>query len=111
MGYEAAFEILGDPTRRAIVERLRRGPAPVVDIATGLPVSRPAVSKHLKLMLDAGVVRMRPSGTRHLYELDLSALDEARRWLDAFWEASLQRFKETVERDKKKERKGRADGS
>lgn len=98
MGYEAAFDILGDPTRRAIVERLRRGPAPVVDIATGLPVSRPAVSKHLRLMKEAGVVRMRAKGTRHLYELDLSKLEEVRRWLDGFWDESLRRFKDRAEK-------------
>jgi DNA-binding transcriptional ArsR family regulator len=98
MGYESAFDILGDPTRRAIVERLRRGPAPVVDIATGLPVSRPAVSKHLKLMREAGVVRMHENGTRHVYELDLNALDEVRRWLDRFWDESLKRFKAQAER-------------
>ena len=102
MGYEAAFDILGDPTRRSIVERLRRGPAPVVDIATGLPVSRPAVSKHLKLMKDAGLVRMRTSGTRHLYELDLDALDAVRRWLDRFWDDSLKRFKQQAERKGKR---------
>jgi DNA-binding transcriptional ArsR family regulator len=102
MGYEAAIEILSDSTRRAIVDRLRRGPAPVVDIATGLPVSRPAVSKHLRLMLDAGVVRMQTNGTRHLYELDLDTLDEVRRWLDGFWEKSLERFKEEAERRPRK---------
>lgn len=101
MGYEAAFDILGDPTRRAIIDHLRKGPAPVVDIATGLPVSRPAVSKHLKLMREAGVVRMREEGTRNLYELDLNTLDEVRRWLDGFWEKSLQRFKERVDRERK----------
>jgi DNA-binding transcriptional ArsR family regulator len=100
MGYEAALEILADPTRRTIVERLRRGPAPVVEIATGLPVSRPAVSRHLRLMKEAGVVRMHTRGTRHLYELDLAKLDEVRRWLDGFWETSLQRFKKQAERKK-----------
>jgi DNA-binding transcriptional ArsR family regulator len=98
MGYEAAFDILGDPTRRAIVERLRRGPAPVIDIATGLPVSRPAVSKHLKLMRDAGMVRMRTQGTRHLYELDLKSLEQVRSWLDGFWDESLRRLKAQAER-------------
>ncbi len=98
MGYEAAFDILGDPMRRAIVERLRRGPAPVVDIATGLPVSRPAVSKHLRLMREAGLVRMRINGTKHLYELDLNELDAVRRWLDRFWDDSLRRFKQQAER-------------
>jgi DNA-binding transcriptional ArsR family regulator len=99
MGYEAALEILADPTRRTIVDRLRRGPAPVVDIATGLPVSRPAVSKHLRLMLDAGVVRMRINGTRHLYELDLASLDAVRSWLDGFWDDALQRFKAEADND------------
>jgi len=98
MSYEAAIEILADPTRRAIVNRLRRGPAPVVDIATGLPVSRPAVSKHLRLMLEAGLVSVTRDGTRRLYELDLNKLDEVRRWLDGFWEDSLQRFKRQAER-------------
>jgi DNA-binding transcriptional ArsR family regulator len=102
MSYEAALEILADPTRRAIVDRLRRGPAPVVDIATGLPVSRPAVSKHLKLMLGAGLVTVRESGTRRLYALDLEKLDEVRHWLDGFWEDALQRFKRRAERDKTK---------
>lgn len=102
MSYEAALQILADPTRRAIVERLRRGPAPVVDIATGLPVSRPAVSKHLKLMLGAGVVTVTEAGTRRMYALDLKKLDEVRRWLDGFWEESLQRFKQRAERDKAK---------
>lgn len=99
MGYEAAFDILGDPTRRSIVERLRRGPAPVIDIATGLPVSRPAVSKHLKLMREAGLVRVHVQGTRHLYELDLSALSEVREWLDRFWDDSLKRFKAQAEKE------------
>jgi DNA-binding transcriptional ArsR family regulator len=97
MGYEAALEILADPTRRTIVERLRNGPAPVVDIASGLPVSRPAVSKHLKLMLDAGLVTVKEDGTRRLYALDLNALDEVRKWLDRFWEDALQRFKRQAE--------------
>jgi DNA-binding transcriptional ArsR family regulator len=97
MGYEAALEILADPTRRTIVERLRRGPAPVVDIASGLPVSRPAVSKHLKLMLDAGLVTVREEGTRRLYALDLNKLDEVRQWLDRFWEDALTRFKKQAE--------------
>jgi DNA-binding transcriptional ArsR family regulator len=102
MGYQATLEILADPTRRTIVDRLRRGPAPVVDIATGLPVSRPAVSKHLKLMLEAGVVRMHANGTRHLYSLDLDTLDEVRDWLDGFWDDALQRFKKQAERKPKK---------
>jgi DNA-binding transcriptional ArsR family regulator len=111
MSYQSALEILADPTRRTIVERLRAGPAPVVDIATGLPVSRPAVSKHLRLMLDAGVVRMRTNGTRHLYELDLNTLDEVRRWLDGFWDDALRRFKTHAEQaeEKRPRKQGKGD--
>jgi DNA-binding transcriptional ArsR family regulator len=98
MGYEAALEILADPTRRTIVERLRSGPLPVGRIAEGLPISRPAVSKHLRLMKEAGVVLMREEGTRNLYELDLRAIDQVRRYLDGFWEDALARFKTEAEK-------------
>jgi DNA-binding transcriptional ArsR family regulator len=97
MGYQATLEILADPTRQALVERLRAGPVPVGQLADGLPVSRPAVSKHLRLMKDAGVVRMTEEGTRNFYELDLRTLDEVRRYLDGFWDASLKRLKESAE--------------
>ena len=89
MGYQLALEILADPTRRTLVERLRPGALSVGELAAGLPVSRPAVSKHLRLMRQAGVVRMTQDGTRNLYELDLRTLDEVRRYLDSFWDASL----------------------
>lgn len=105
MGYQATLEILADPTRRAIVDRLRAGPRPVGKLAAGLPVSRPAVSKHLRLMKAAGVVRMTEDGTRNLYELDLRTLGEVRRYLDGFWDASLQRFKKAAESSTKKGRK------
>ena len=98
MSYGSTLEILADPTRRTIVEKLRLGPATVQAIADGLPVSRPAVSKHLKLMLEAGVVRVEANGTRHFYEIDLRKIDEVRRYLDSFWDASLQRYKEAAER-------------
>jgi DNA-binding transcriptional ArsR family regulator len=97
MGYQATLEILADPTRQALVERLRAGPVPVGQLADGLPVSRPAVSKHLRLMKDAGVVRMTEEGTRNFYELDLRTLDEVRRYLDGFWDASLKRLKKSAE--------------
>lgn len=89
MGYQSTLAILGDPTRQVLVERLRRGPTPVGKLAAGLPVSRPAVSKHLRLMKEAGVVRMTEDGTRNLYELDLGSLDELRGYLESFWDASL----------------------
>ena len=97
MSYQATLEILADPTRRAIVDRLRTGPRPVGQLAAGLPVSRPAVSKHLRLMKEAGVVRMTADGTRNFYELDLGTLDEVRRYLDGFWDASLRSFKQAAE--------------
>jgi DNA-binding transcriptional ArsR family regulator len=97
MSYQATLEILGDPTRQALVERLRSGPLPVGELAAGLPVSRPAVSKHLRLMKDARVVRMTEEGTRNFYELDLQTLDEVRRYLDGFWSASLERLKKSAE--------------
>jgi DNA-binding transcriptional ArsR family regulator len=97
MGYQSTFEILGDPTRQALIERLSAGPLPVGELAAGLPVSRPAVSKHLRLMKNAGVVRMTEEGTRNYYELDLQTLDEVRRYLDGFWKTSLQRFKNAAE--------------
>ena len=98
MSYETTLEILADPTRRAIIERLRAGPVPVTVLAEGLPVSRPAVSKHLRLMREAGVVRMTEQGSRNLYRLDLAALDEVRTYLDGFWDAALRSFKRAAER-------------
>ena len=98
MGYQATLEILADPTRRRICERLRKGPQPVGRLAQGLPVSRPAVSKHLRLMKEAGVVRMTEEGTRNLYELDLRTLDQVRRYLDGFWDTALERFKAAAEK-------------
>ena len=98
MGYQATLEILADPTRRTLVERLRSGPLPVGKLALGLPVSRPAVSKHLRLMKEAGVVRMTEDGTRNLYELDLRSLDQVRRYLDGFWDVALERFKQQAEK-------------
>jgi DNA-binding transcriptional ArsR family regulator len=102
MGYQATLEVLADPTRQVLVERLRGGPMPVGKLAAGLPVSRPAVSKHLRLMKEAGVVQMTEDGTRNLYELDLGSLEELRRYLDRFWEGSLERFKSAAEQSYEK---------
>ena len=106
MGYQATLEILADPTRRTLVDRLRSGPLPVWELAAGLAVSRPAVSKHLRLMKEAGVVRMTEEGTRNFYELDLRALDEVRRYLDRFWDESRASFKRAAESSPKKGRRG-----
>jgi DNA-binding transcriptional ArsR family regulator len=97
MGYQSTLEVIADPTRQSLIERLRTGPLPVGKLAAGLPVSRPAVSKHLRLMKDAGVVRMTQEGTRNFYELDLETLDEVRQYLDGFWDVSLRRFKKAAE--------------
>jgi len=97
MGYQATLEVLADPTRQKLVEQLRDGPRAVGELAAELPVSRPAVSKHLRLMKNAGLVRMTEAGTRNLYELELEALDELRRYLDGFWDSSLKRFKNAAE--------------
>ena len=98
MGYQATLEILADPTRQTLVERLREGPLPVGVLAADLPVSRPAVSKHLRLMREAGVVRMTEDGTKNLYELNLQTLEDLRRYLDRFWDNSLKRFKDVAEK-------------
>ena len=100
MAYQDAFAALADPTRRAVFERLRAGPVSVGEIAAGLPVSRPAVSQHLKALRDAGLVRHEVDGTRRLYEVDPKGLGELRSWLDRFWSDSLAAFKAEVERPK-----------
>jgi DNA-binding transcriptional ArsR family regulator len=105
MGYQTTLEVLGDPTRQVLIERLRTGPLPVGKLAAGLPISRPAVSKHLRVMKEAGVVRMNEEGTRNFYELDLQTLDEVRRYLESFWDTSLKRFKKTAEASYKTRKK------
>jgi DNA-binding transcriptional ArsR family regulator len=93
MAYEQALAALSDPTRRAVFERLHRAPASVGEIAQALPVSRPAVSQHLKALKLAGLVRDRPQGTRRVYHIDPDGLGELRRWLDQFWDEALAAFK------------------
>lgn len=91
------MQCLGDPTRRRIFERLRAGPKSVGIIADGLPVSRPAVSQHLKMLKDAGLVKDRSEGARRVYYIDPDGLGELRRWLDQFWDGALEAFKNEVE--------------
>jgi DNA-binding transcriptional ArsR family regulator len=88
---------LADRTRRSIVERLAHGPLAVGELARDLPVSRPAVSQHLKVLKRAGLVRDRAAGTRRVYQLDPSGLQALRADLDRFWVQALAGFKETVE--------------
>jgi DNA-binding transcriptional ArsR family regulator len=88
---------LGDPTRRAIFERLADRPQAVGELARDLPVSRPAVSQHLKVLKDAGLVIDRPVGTRRIYQLDPEGVDALRAYLDQYWNRALMAFKATVE--------------
>jgi DNA-binding transcriptional ArsR family regulator len=91
------LDALGDRTRRAILERLRDGPKPVVEIARGLPVSRPAVSQHLKILKEAGLVVDRAEGNRRLYTVDADGLAALRSFLEFFWQDALSRFIEVAE--------------
>jgi DNA-binding transcriptional ArsR family regulator len=88
---------LGDPTRRAIFERLADRPRSVGELASELPVSRPAVSQHLKVLKDAGLVVDRRAGTRRIYELDPNGVGALRGYLDQFWNKALAAYKAAVE--------------
>lgn len=88
---------LGDPTRRAIFERLADGPAAVGELAHALPVSRPAVSQHLKVLKQAGLVTDRQAGTRRIYSLDPSGIGALSAYVDRFWNRALDAFKTAVE--------------
>ena len=94
---EDGFAALGDPTRRAIVESLARGPRAVGELAAELPVSRPAVSQALKVLKDAGLVSERPAGTRRIYRLNPTAVAALRDQLDTFWSRALTSYGEAVE--------------
>jgi len=96
---EQGLSALGDPTRRAIFERLGDHPQAVGDLARGLPVSRPAVSQHLRVLKDAGLVIDRPAGTRRIYQLDPDGIGALRAYLDRFWNQALAAFKAAVEQD------------
>ena len=94
-----AFAALGDPTRRTIFERLAARPMAVGKLAERLPVSRPAVSQHLKVLKDAGLVIDLRAGNRRIYRLDPDGVGELRAYLDRFWNRSLTAFKAAVEED------------
>lgn len=100
MAYEQALHALADPTRRAIMERLRHGPSPVGRLAEGFPVSRPAVSQHLSVLKRAGLVSERRIGTRRVYSVELRGFSELRRYLDRFWDDVLRAFKNEVEKER-----------
>jgi DNA-binding transcriptional ArsR family regulator len=88
---------LGDPTRRAIFERLAERPRAVGELARGLPVTRPAVSQHLRVLKDAGLVIDRPAGARRIYQLDPDGVGELRAYLDQYWSRALAAYKTAVE--------------
>jgi|SRR5688572_12749394 len=94
---DAAITALGDPTRRAIFERLADGARPVGELARELPVSRPAVSQHLKVLKAAGLVVDRQVGTRRLYQVDPRAVGALKAYFDAFWDQSLAAFRDEAE--------------
>jgi DNA-binding transcriptional ArsR family regulator len=98
--HEVVLDALGDRTRRAILERLRDGPKPVVEIARDLPVGRPAVSQHLKVLKQAGLVSDRAVGTRRVYQVDREGLQAAQRYLGSFWSDALSRFRQAAEGDR-----------
>jgi DNA-binding transcriptional ArsR family regulator len=98
MAYSTALSALADPTRRRVFERLRSGPKAVGAIARGMPVSRPAVSQHLKVLKKAGLVTDRQEGTRRVYYIDPQGLGALRAWLDRFWDQALAAFQAEMER-------------
>ncbi len=102
---EGIFDALGDPTRRAVLARLRGGPRSVGAIAAGMDVSRPAVSQHLKVLQAARLVTARAEGTRRLYAINTRGIETARKWLDRFWDEALAAFKVAAEREAAEERK------
>jgi DNA-binding transcriptional ArsR family regulator len=98
------FQALADPTRHAIFSRLKQGPLAVGELAEGLPVSRPAVSQHLRVLKDAGLVSERRNGTRRVYRIEPQGLLALRKSIDRMWEDALEAFRIAVEREEMEER-------
>src|SRR5258706_10923402 len=96
-----AFNALGDPTRRAIFEKLHDRPLAVVDIADGLPISRPAVSQHLKILKEAKLITLKTDGNKNIYALDREGIVAMRDYLDKFWHEALTNFKQLAEQTEK----------
>src|SRR5262249_3570950 len=96
---QAALPALGDPTRRSLFGRVAHGPRPGVAIARGLPVSRPAVSQHLKVLKDAGLVTDRKAGNRRVYQLDPQGVGALRDYFSEFWNRALAAYREAVEKE------------
>jgi len=107
MTYGKALASLADPTRRKILEQLRDGPRSVGAIAEKLPVSRPAVSQHLKVLKNSGLVIDRAEGTRRVYYIDPNGLGPLRAWFDQFWDQALVNFKAEAVRVARARKKNR----
>ncbi|MFI4934799.1 MAG: ArsR/SmtB family transcription factor [Caulobacterales bacterium] len=103
----AAFAALADPTRRRVLEELAVRPRAVGELAAQLPVSRPAVSQHLKVLKEAGLVSDRADGARRIYAIDPKGLGAMRAWLDQFWGTALDAFKAEFERARDEDREGK----
>jgi DNA-binding transcriptional ArsR family regulator len=100
LGYDALLDAIGDRTRRSILLQLRNGPQPVGELARHLPVGRPAVSQHLKVLKEVGLVTSRQEGTRRRYQLDPAGIAALRTWLDGLWDRALDAYAAAVERPK-----------
>ncbi len=99
MAYEAALDAVGNPTRRAVLHLLRGGASSVGELTEALPVTQGAVSQHLRVLRDAGLVTVESVGTRNLYAVDLDGLSEVRAWVDSFWDDVLTAFTEHAENE------------
>ena len=100
-----AFSALGDPTRRDIFERLASGPSAVGELAANLPITRPAVSQHLRVLKEAQLVTETPEGTRHIYRIDPRGIAAMREWLDGHWAKALGAFKDFADAEFETENK------
>ena len=108
MAYGVALAALSDPTRRAVFERVLEAPSSVGEIAQAMPISRPAVSQHLRVLKEAGLVTDRAEGTRRVYQIDPAGLGVIRQWLDRFWERSLDAFRAEADKDEGQKHKDKA---
>ena len=98
MTYDSSLTALSDPTRRRVFEALRKGPRTVGELAADQPVSRPAVSQHLKVLVEAGLAVATAQGNRRLYAIRPEALTELRQWLDTYWDEALAAYSAEISR-------------
>ena len=103
MSYETAIAALADPTRRAIIDRLRVGPLPVGLLAEGFAISRPAISQHLKVLTQAGLLNATPTGNRRIYSIDPQGLADLRDYLDGLWDDALGAFAKAAQDQARKD--------